>query len=139
MNGNNTTFNQQNYSTQPRILQETVSNQHYKKAPPSPQLSQKTSQLSLSSGSMLHSAGGRSSNSGHQRRTNYPDDISTQQRIPSSQSAFNNSGSLLSFQNQERYQSYTNHRRQVDYQNIQPVLVASASAINSNMNVPQRI
>ena len=30
-------------------------------------------------------------------------------------------------------------RRQGDYQKNQPILVASASAINSNMNVPQRI
>ena len=61
---------------------------------------------------MLHSAGGRSSNSDQQRRTNYPDDISTQQRInlPNSQLAFNNRSNQLPFQNQEPNQNYTNQR-----------------------------
>ena len=60
---------------------------------------------------MLHSAGGRSSNSGQQRR-NYPDDIPTQQRIDllSSQTVLNYSNNQLPFRNKERNQSCTNQR-----------------------------
>ena len=62
---------------------------------------------SLSSGSMLNSAGGRSYHLSQQRRTNYPDDISNQQRI---NSPVYNSINQLPFRNQERNQSCTNNR-----------------------------
>ena len=56
---------------------------------------------------MLNSAGGRFSYSSQQRRTNYPDDIPTQQRI---NSQVYNSSNQLSFRNKERNQSCTNQK-----------------------------
>ena len=61
---------------------------------------------------MLHSACGRSSNSGQQRRTSYSDDIPTQQKINllSSQPVLNYSRNQLPIRNKEQNQSCANHR-----------------------------
>ena len=56
---------------------------------------------------MLNSAGGRSSHSSQQRKTNYSDVILTQQRI---NSPVYNSSNQLSFRNKERNQSCTNQK-----------------------------
>ena len=56
---------------------------------------------------MLNSAGGRSSHSSQQRRTNYTNEYLTQHRI---NSPVYNSSNQLPFRNQERNQNCTNHR-----------------------------
>ena len=61
---------------------------------------------------MLNSAGERSSHSGQQRRTNYPDDIFNQQGInlPSSQPVLNYSSNQLPTKDLGQNKKYINQR-----------------------------